>query len=48
MGGDPKGKKNNIRNLIALCRKCHERTDIDKDFNNRLKERVNRFVDAKS
>jgi len=48
MGGDPKGRKNNIRNLIALCRKCHQRTDVDKEFNEMLKERVNRFVDAKS
>ena len=41
-------KKNNVRNLIALCRKCHQRTDVDKEFNEMLKERVNRFVDAKS
>jgi 5-methylcytosine-specific restriction endonuclease McrA len=23
MGGDPKGKKDVIQNLQALCRKCH-------------------------
>jgi len=24
MGGDPKGTKDTIENLMALCRKCHE------------------------
>lgn len=24
MGGDPKGKKDVIDNLMAVCRKCHE------------------------
>lgn len=24
MGGDPKGTKDKIENLMAVCRKCHE------------------------
>jgi len=29
------GDKNNIKNLIALCRKCHERSHGGKDYVNK-------------
>lgn len=32
MGGDPKGTKDNINNLMALCRKCHTNYGDKKDF----------------
>ena len=32
------GGKNNIRNLMALCRKCHLMAHSDRVFNNRLKK----------
>ena len=35
MGGN--SKMNRIDNLIPLCRKCHSRTDYDRDFNQQLK-----------
>ena len=35
MGGNQ--KMNRIDNLIPLCRKCHSRTDYDRDFNQQLK-----------
>jgi 5-methylcytosine-specific restriction endonuclease McrA len=31
------GGKNNIENLCALCRKCHERAHADREFNEGLK-----------
>ena len=37
MGGDPQNKTNRISNLIPLCRSCHTRTEIDKEFNEELK-----------
>ena len=46
MGGDPKGLRNDIYNLIPLCRDCHKKTDDNKDFNERLKERLKRFIDG--
>ena len=32
MGGDPKGKKDVIENLMALCRECHEKYGDIKEF----------------
>jgi hypothetical protein len=32
MGGDPKGKKDVIENLMALCRSCHEKYGDIKEF----------------
>lgn len=46
MGGDPKGMRDDIRNLIPLCRDCHEKTDKDREYNEMLKLRVKRFVDG--
>ena len=43
MGGNP--KMNRIDNLIPLCRKCHIKTDYDKDFNQQLKEIVKRRME---
>lgn len=38
IGGDPRGHKNQIENLIALCRSCHIKAETNKDFNNELRE----------
>ena len=38
IGGDPTGHKNQIENLIALCRSCHIKAETNKDFNQQLKE----------
>ena len=38
LGGDRKGTKNRIDNLIALCRSCHIKAENNKDFNNQLRE----------
>ena len=38
LGGDPRGHKNQIENLIALCRACHIKAETDKQFNNQLRE----------
>ena len=38
IGGDPTGHKNQIENLIALCRSCHIKAETNKEFNNYLKE----------
>tara|TARA_R100000781_G_C3972927_1_gene90787 strand:+ start:40 stop:297 length:258 start_codon:yes stop_codon:yes gene_type:complete len=38
IGGDPRGHKNQIENLIALCRACHIKAEMDKEFNNKLKK----------
>ena len=46
MGGDPKGVRDDIRNLIPLCRDCHTKTDKDREYNEMLKLRVKRFVDG--
>ena len=46
MGGDPKGVRDDIRNLIPLCRDCHKKTDDNKEFNERLKLRLKRFIDG--
>jgi hypothetical protein len=46
MGGDPKGVRDDIRNLIPLCRDCHEKTDKDREYNEMLKGRMKRFVDG--
>ena len=46
MGGDPKGVRDDILNLIPLCRDCHEKTDKDRDYNEMLKGRMKRFVDG--
>jgi len=46
MGGDPKGVRDDIRNLIPLCRQCHTKTDNDREYNEKLKLRVKRFVDG--
>jgi len=32
------GGKDSADNLIALCRKCHEKAHNSKEFNNHLKE----------
>ena len=38
IGGDPRGHKNQIENLIALCRSCHIKAETNKQFNNQLRE----------
>ena len=38
IGGDPLGHKNQIENLIALCRSCHIKAETNKEFNQQLKE----------
>jgi len=38
LGGDPRGHRNQIENLIALCRSCHIKAETDKKFNNQLRE----------
>tara|TARA_R100001163_G_C5038164_1_gene176919 strand:- start:733 stop:996 length:264 start_codon:yes stop_codon:yes gene_type:complete len=38
IGGDPRGHKNQIENLIALCRSCHTKAETNKEFNNYLKK----------
>ena len=38
IGGDPRGHKNQIENLIALCRACHIKAETNKQFNNQLRE----------
>ncbi len=48
MGGDPKKIKDNIYNLIPLCRDCHIKTDKDKEFNNKLKKFLKRKIDENS
>jgi len=37
LGGDPRGHKNQIENLIALCRSCHIKAETNKEFNNYLR-----------
>ena len=39
IGGDPRGHKNQIENLIALCRSCHIKAETNKEFNNFLREK---------
>jgi len=46
MGGDPRGLRDDIYNLIPLCRSCHKKTDDNKDFNEMLKKRLKRFIDG--
>ena len=38
LGGDPRGHRNQIENLIALCRSCHIKAETNKEFNNQLRE----------
>ena len=38
LGGDPRGYKDQIENLIALCRSCHIKAETNKEFNNDLRE----------
>ena len=38
LGGDLRGHRNQIENLIALCRSCHIKAETNKDFNNQLRE----------
>ena len=38
LGGDARGHRNQIENLIALCRSCHIKAETNKDFNNQLRE----------
>jgi 5-methylcytosine-specific restriction endonuclease McrA len=38
MGAGKNSQKNEIENLIALCRRCHIKAETDKQFNNQLKE----------
>ena len=38
LGGDARGHRNQIENLIALCRCCHIKAETNKDFNNQLRE----------
>ena len=47
MGGDPTGVRDEISNLIPLCRECHTKTDNDREYNERLKLRLKRFIDGK-
>jgi len=46
MGGDPRGLRDDIYNLIPLCRSCHKKTDDNKEFNEMLKIRLRRFIDG--
>ena len=45
-GGDPKKIKDSINNLIPLCRDCHTKTDIDREFNEQLKLIVERRLNG--
>ena len=38
MGAGKNSQKNQIENLIALCRRCHIKAETDKNFNTQLKE----------
>ena len=33
LGGDPRGYKDQIENLIALCRSCHIKAETNKEQN---------------
>ncbi len=48
MGGDPKGARNKIENLQALCRNCHLKYGDSKEYLEMLKEKhqikLDRFV----
>jgi len=48
LGGDPKKIKDNIYNLIPLCRDCHIKTDKDKSFNDKLKNYLERRINENS
>ncbi len=37
LGGNPLGDKDQIENLIALCRNCHIKAETNKEFNNKLR-----------
>ena len=38
LGGDARGHRNQLENLIPLCRSCHIKAETNKDFNNQLRE----------
>ena len=38
MGGNPKGDKDSIENLMALCRKCHDSKGDRKEWKDWLKK----------
>ena len=46
MGGDPRGIRDDIYNLIPLCRGCHTKTDTDREYNEMLKGRLKRWIDG--
>jgi 5-methylcytosine-specific restriction endonuclease McrA len=39
MGGDPTGRKDVIENLVALCRRCHNNAEFNKEFNDLIKRK---------
>ncbi len=45
MGGDPTGSKDNINNLMAMCRKHHEEYGDVPDLVDKLKEIHLRYID---
>ena len=38
MGGNPKGDKDRIENLMAVCRQCHDKYGDKKQYKDFLKE----------
>lgn len=42
------GGKNNIENLCAICRNCHNMAHANKSFNDNLKEITIRWVNSKN
>jgi len=47
MGGSKTGERDSIENLGLLCRSCHQRTDMDKPFNQRLQKHVEKEIKRK-
>lgn len=48
MGGDPKGAKDVIENLMALCRSCHEKYGDKKQYLDYLQLTHKSVIEAKT
>lgn len=44
-GGDPKGNKDKIENLVGLCRDCHNKAEHIPQFNHRIKQVHLKYID---